>query len=145
MPSLNGVEYKHWSKVPKSVWPWTSFTPKDIASKGDGSIIVVPQALNKLQALFDFLKKPIIINDAYRDRVHNANVGGEPTSLHKEGQAFDLSTRNIDRTELYQAARQIGFTGCGLYRTFLHCDIGRARTWYGAGISIEEYKKFFGK
>ncbi len=134
--------------MPNRIWRWESFKPHQIASKGDGSIVIVPKALDKLQALFDLIQKPIIINDAYRDRLHNARVGGEPTSLHKMGEAFDLSTRNIDRTELYNAAMQVGFTGFGLYRNFMHYDIGRSRTWRGTtkdeGVSLADYKQFFG-
>ncbi len=123
--------YKHWTQIPTKSWPWTFFTTKEIASHGDGSIIIVPQALDKLQTLFREMNCPIRINDGYRDPIHNVKVGGAPLSMHKFGKAFDLSFHGLDKQKLYSMARACGFTGIGHYASFLHVDIGRRREWKG--------------
>ena len=115
--------------MPVSAWPWPNFTPAEIASKGDGSLLVVYDAMHTLQKLRDVLGRAMIINSAYRDPAHNASVGGSPNSTHKQGIAFDISLRGHDKVRLARLAKQVGFTGFGYYNTFLHVDTGRQRFW----------------
>lgn len=122
--------YRHYSEVPVSVWRWRNFTPAEIASKGDGSILINEEALDVLQKARDLAGMPFHINSAYRDPVHNAMVGGAPRSVHKTGCAFDISLRGFDKQELIRICRAAGFTGFGVnYQTFLHVDTGRNRSW----------------
>lgn len=124
------IIYNHWSDIPKGLWRWRSFQPQEIASKGNGSIIVDENALDKLQAMRDLVGKPFRITSAYRDPFHNAKVGGSPLSMHKTGKAFDISLGGHDKQGLIAAAKSVGFTGLGVnYKTFLHVDTGRKRTW----------------
>lgn len=120
--------YQHWQAVPIEAWPWKHFTAQEIASHGDGSILVVPTALDRLEALRDRLGRQLVILSAYRDPLHNARVGGAPLSQHKRGVAFDIWLDG-DREELLIRARACGFTGYGIYRTFTHIDCGPARQW----------------
>lgn len=120
--------YRHWSEVPARIWTYQNFTPYELSSNGDGSILVNHDALAKLQRLREKVG-PLIINSAYRDPIYNARIGGAPRSMHKEGRAFDISLRNHDRTELLQAALSVGFAGVGKYQTFLHVDTGPRRSW----------------
>ena len=113
--------YEHWSDVPKSAWPWHFFKPEEIASKGDGSLLVIEGALSKLEQLRTLLGRPIVILSAYRDPIHNAKVGGAPLSQHKFGKAFDIRL-TMDRDMLVRCAREAGFSGIGLYKTFVHVD-----------------------
>lgn len=121
--------FAHWSQVPDRLWRWPDFTPAEIASRGDGSILIAPAALDRLQALRDALGRPVIVTSAYRDPVHNARVGGAPLSRHKTGDAFDLALNGHSRPELLEAARAAGFTGFGFYASFLHIDCGPKRQW----------------
>ncbi|MCH2394426.1 D-Ala-D-Ala carboxypeptidase family metallohydrolase [Oceanibaculum sp.] len=121
--------FRHWSLVPNALWRWPDFTPREIASRGDGSLLIAPTALDRLQALRNALRRPVIVTSAYRDPVHNARVGGAPLSRHKAGDAFDLALRGQNRAEMLDAARAAGFTGFGFYSTFLHVDCGPAREW----------------
>lgn len=123
--------YAHYSAIPNSVWRWRHFKPIEIASKGDRSILVVPQALDCLEQLRLAMGRPLVILSAYRDPLHNARVGGAPLSQHKFGRAFDLRLDDIDRDELISKARACGFNGIGSYKTFVHVDIGPSRTWQG--------------
>ena len=121
--------FEHYSQVPSKLWRWQSFTPKEIACRGTGEILINQDALDKLQLLRDIIKKPLFINSAYRSALHNARVGGAPRSRHKAGDAFDISLRNHNTEDLHKAALKAGFTGFGIYQTFLHVDTGRIRQW----------------
>lgn len=124
--------YGHWSDVPRSIWIWPNFTPKEIASKGDGSIIVDIEAMTKLQNLRDLINKPLLILSGYRDPLHNARIGGAPLSEHKKGRAFDVAFKGVIKEDLYKGAKQVGFSGFGHYFDFLHIDCGKPREWKGS-------------
>jgi hypothetical protein len=123
--------YPHFSQVPMSDWRWKSFSPREIASKGEGEILIDDQALDKLQALRDALGKPLVLTSAYRSPAHNKRVGGAKNSRHMQGDAFDVRMENHDPHEFESAARTAGFTGFGYYPKsgFMHVDTGPARSW----------------
>lgn len=121
--------FDHFREVPAAAWRWSNFSPQEVACRGEGSLLVVPAAMDRLQALRSALDRPLTINSAYRSPIHNARVGGAPKSRHKEGDAFDISIINLDRDALRRAAEAVGFTGFGHYRSFLHVDTGPPRTW----------------
>jgi hypothetical protein len=123
--------YAHFSQVPPSEWRWPSFSPREIASKGEGEILIDEQALDKLQVLRDHLGKPLVLTSAYRSPAHNKRVGGAKNSRHMQGDAFDVRMENHDPHEFEAAARAVGFTGFGYYPKsgFMHVDTGPARSW----------------
>ena len=111
-------------------WFWHNFTPKEIACKGTGSLLLDYNVMDMLQTARHLINKPIQINSAYRSEWHNARIGGVPLSMHLQGRAFDISLKNHNKKELHQALEQAGFRGSGLnYKTFIHADNGRKRTW----------------
>ena len=122
--------YAHYSEVPARLWRWRDFSPAEIASRGDGSLLLVPAALDALQAARGTLSAPVVVASGYRDPLHNARVGGAPRSAHKEGHAFDIALAGHDKDRLVAALRLQGFRGFGLtYRSFVHADMGRQREW----------------
>jgi zinc D-Ala-D-Ala carboxypeptidase len=123
--------YAHFSQVDLKDWRWPSFSPREIASKGEGEILIDTDALDKLQALRNRLGKPVVLTSAYRSPAHNKRVGGAKASLHMQGNAFDVRMENHDPHEFEAAARAVGFTGFGYYPKsgFMHIDTGPARTW----------------
>lgn len=123
--------YKHFQDVPQDAWRWPSFSAREIACKGTGSVLVNEAALDKLQALRDRLGKPLIITSAYRSPAHNKKVGGAKNSRHMQGDAFDIRMDNHDPHEFEAAARAVGFTAFGYYPKsgFMHIDTGPARSW----------------
>ena len=127
------VRAYHFTDVPPAEWPWPNFKPIEIASHGDGSIAIESDAMDTLQALRLSLGRPMRINSAYRDPIHNARVGGAPRSAHKLGLAFDLHIGTLNRHLLHEIASEVGFRGIGFYRSFLHVDISRRRQWWGRG------------
>jgi zinc D-Ala-D-Ala carboxypeptidase len=125
------TRYSDWKMVPANTWRWPSFSPREIACKGTGSILINADALDKLQALRDRLGKPLVLTSAYRSPEHNRRVGGAKASKHVEGIAFDVRMDNHDPHEFEAAARAVGFKGFGYYPKsgFMHVDTGPARSW----------------
>jgi len=125
------TQYNSYTDVPMAGWRWGSFSPRELACKGTGKIVVNETALDMLQALRDRLRKPLILTSAYRSPEHNRRVGGAKNSLHMRGIAFDVRMDNHDPHEFEAAARAVGFTGFGYYPKsgFMHIDTGPARTW----------------
>ena len=123
--------YAHFRDVPESTWRWPSFSPAEIASRGDGEIKINTQAMDKLQTLRDRIGKPMIVNSGYRSPAHNKAVGGAPASKHMLGTAFDIAMSNHDPAAFMAAARAVGFLGFGTYprSSFMHIDLGPARRW----------------
>lgn len=123
--------YPNWKDVPKDKWRWANFSPRELACKGSGALLVNEDALDKLQALRNALGKPLLITSAYRSPEHNKRVGGAKDSYHMRGVAFDVRIDNQDPQEFETAARAAGFTGIGYYPKsgFIHIDTGPKRTW----------------
>jgi len=123
------VLYDHHSLIKPDNWPHRWFSPRELASKGAGSLLVNHDAISRLDELRERMGQPIIVTSAYRDPIHNARVGGAPKSLHKQGRAFDIRLAGHDKWRLYRMAQDVGFTGFGFYNTFLHVDTGHKRSW----------------
>ena len=123
--------YRHFRDVPSRDWRWKNFSPAEIACRGTGQLKLVPEAMDKLQALRDRLGKPLIVRSAYRSPEHNRAVGGAPASKHMQGTAFDIAMANHDPVAFEAAARAVGFLGFGYYPRsgFMHIDLGPARSW----------------
>ena len=120
--------------MPEEVWPWTHFTPQELASngaewQGGNSILVNEEAIDTLQHARVLVNKPFTINSAYRAPLWNATVGGVPRSSHKYGIAFDISLKGHDPEILLHCCKKAGFGSFGKYRTFLHVDMRRGNYW----------------
>jgi len=125
------TRYSDWKMVPANTWRWPSFSPREIACKGTGSILINEDALDKLQALRTALGKPLILTSAYRSSEHNRKVGGAKASKHMQGIAFDVRMDNHDPHTFEAAARAAGFSGFGYYPRsgFMHVDTAEPRSW----------------
>lgn len=121
--------YTTAAAIPASVWPWPNFRPAEIACKGSGSLLLVPAALDALQALRTRLGRPLVIVSGYRSPAYNRRVGGAPKSKHMDGTAFDIACVQADQPALIAAAKAVGFLGIGRYDTWVHVDLGPARSW----------------
>lgn len=127
MPKLN---FDHYADA-GAKWVWPNFSPRELACKGTGRLMVDTDALDKLQDLRKRLGRPMLITSAYRSPEHNKRVGGATRSLHLAAVAFDIRMENQDPHEFEAAARAAGFTGFGYYprQGFMHIDTGPARSW----------------
>jgi hypothetical protein len=121
---------------PKSLdWRWPNFTPVELACRCrgrhcGGEYWHDPAFLNALQKLRDQIGR-LVITSGHRCAGWNASVGGAPASRHLNI-AVDVSLMELDRFAVLAAAEQLGFTGIGLARTFIHLDrrVSPARWYY---------------
>lgn len=120
--------FKNYNQAPKpdtSAWRWIHFTPYELRCRGTGRLQVIPEALDKLQAVRVILGKPMPVLSAWRSPAHNLSVGGAPNSYHLEALAWDIATTKINPEQLIEIARYVGFNGIGRYptRDFVHIDL----------------------
>ena len=86
-----------------------------------------------LQALRDYLDRPIKINSAYRCPKHNKKIGGVKTSQHLLGKAADITVQSLKPVEVFAIIEDLidlGVMlqgGLGLYDGFVHTDIRKTR------------------
>lgn len=77
-----------------------------------------------LQRLRDELGRPLVVTSGARCERHNRAVGGARYSKHVTGEAVDLSCQDgVLRYALVQKALELGFTGVGVAKDFVHLDI----------------------
>jgi zinc D-Ala-D-Ala carboxypeptidase len=92
--------------------------------------VMDPDFLMKADAMRGLWGKHLVCNSGARCLRHNADVGGAKDSEHTRGQAGDFRTANREESvELAKVAEVVGFTGIGIYETWVHCDIGMKRRW----------------
>ena len=123
------VYFAHANLVPRAGWRWEHFTPNELASNGDGSLIVVPIFLDKLEMLRRLVGHPLFLTSAYRDPVYNNIVSS--TGLegpHTTGRAADIGIHGAPAYALIEHIPVVGFTGCGIKQKgslssrFIHVD-----------------------
>ena len=129
--------YNHYNDYPMSAWRWPSFSPQEIACRGDAKLAVDEAAMDKLQALRDRLGVPLIVNSAYRSPEYNRQIGGATRSMHMQAKAFDVRMENQNPALFYETARSVGFTGFGHYvkQGFMHIDTRETPTTFKGRVS----------
>lgn len=95
-------------------------------------VILHSDLLTNLIKLRKLIKDPIYINSGYRCKAYNDQVGGTPKSYHTFGMAVDIYSKTVKIPDLALYAKQAGFKGIGLYKTFIHLDVRPEEyTWEG--------------
>ncbi|WP_312583992.1 D-Ala-D-Ala carboxypeptidase family metallohydrolase [Atlantibacter sp.] len=87
--------------------------------------------LENVRLAFD---APVSIHSGCRCEAHNAAVGGKQRSEHLIGNAADIVITGITPSQVYRwlSQRYPDTLGLGLYHTFVHVDVRRARArWRG--------------
>ncbi len=87
--------------------------------------------LDKMNEVREFAGVPIYVNSWTRCELHNEEVGGSPTSTHKEGIATDIRLNKnknsqmtpYERSVLTVALVMAGFKRIIYYKTFIHADM----------------------
>lgn len=124
--------YDHHSEVDADWFrkKWPSFTPQELSCNHCGKLVIDLAAMDKLQTLRRILNRPINVTSGTRCVQWNASVGGASSSYHLNGRAFDIPIApGDDRSWLVFLAGMAGFTGLGVYETFIHVDTGPRRFW----------------
>jgi uncharacterized protein YcbK (DUF882 family) len=123
------VYFSHPTEVPTAGWRWENFIPEEIASNGDGSVLIVPLFLDKMQLLRRLAGHPLVITSWYRDPVYNKRISS--TGLkgpHTTGRAADIGISGAAAYALIEHIPACGFTGCGISQKgsyssrFIHVD-----------------------
>ena len=123
------IEVSHWKGVPADKWRWPNFTPEEMACKGDNSLKLDEQFMDRLQALRDAVGFPLTVSSGYRSPSYNAKVADTGNDgPHTTGHAVDLLVSGDKAVQVMRVALQIGFTGFGLSqkgdhgKRFIHLD-----------------------
>lgn len=90
-------------------------------------MVIQPAFLDKLQAFRTEIGKPFIINfgesrlRGWRSWKENSRIDGK--LYHPQGLAADITVEGMSILELARAAKKFGFTGIGMYDTWVHVDM----------------------
>lgn len=115
----------------------SEFDCRDGTPVPESKVCNVRELAVHLQALRDHIGEAITINSGFRTPTYNRRVGGATNSMHLQAKAGDLVTRSHTPKQLHaiieklikEGKMQNG--GLGLYRSFVHYDIGPVRRWNG--------------
>lgn len=86
----------------------------------------------QLQELRTKFGSGIGVSSSYRSPAYNRSVGGATASEHAKGRALDtypINGKIKAWTSLVKANKKTG--GIGTYKTFVHIDDGKTRSWIG--------------
>lgn len=86
------------------------------------------ELLQKLDDAREICGFPFIVNSAYRSVDHEKSKGRNGTSSHTKGLAVDLRCgSSYVRMRMISALIQVGFSRIGVYPTFIHADLDKAK------------------
>ncbi|MCG8540811.1 MAG: D-Ala-D-Ala carboxypeptidase family metallohydrolase [Clostridia bacterium] len=94
-----------------------------VCKEGKGEVLIAEGLIEKLQALRNYLNRPIIITSGYRSPAYNKKIKGSPKSQHIHGRAVDIKVPGVAAEDVGRASIKLGFKGIGIYDTFTHLDI----------------------
>ncbi|NPB04515.1 MAG: peptidase M15 [Thermotogae bacterium] len=91
---------------------------------GCGGVVIDSKVLDTLEKLRERLKKPVVINSAYRCIKHNRAIGGVPGSAHIRGYAVDIKAlHSATRHKIVEFLLQKGIQRIGVASNFVHFDV----------------------
>lgn len=120
-------------------WAYPNFTPDELRCKETGKLAMVPEFMDKLQALRSDYGKPMSVSSGYRDISHSIEARKKHYGAHALGRAVDIRVSHADAFELLQSVVLFNAAEAGLIR---HEDI---RPWLDAmngkgftGIGVQQ-------
>ena len=113
-----------------------NFSHEELACPCCGHADIDSRLLAKVQAMRDHFGAAMKVNSAFRCTAHNRKVGGTPSSQHLLGRAIDISIQGMSAQKKHHLVRLVGrsgFTGIGIYQSFIHLDVrhGAPALWVG--------------
>ena len=88
--------------------------------------------ISELQQLRDTFGSGVAISSSYRSPAYNRSQNGATSSQHILGNALDTYPVNRDISGWKKVVRENKKSGgIGYYRSFVHIDTGKTRTWNG--------------
>lgn len=125
------VRADHFDQVDRATWPWLNFSPREMADRVTGALIVSRGFMDRLQAIRWAFGGSLIVNSGYRTPAHNARVSRGKTGRtgpHTTGHAVDLRVWGGAYIKVFSLAEQLGMTGFGAHQKgpiggrYLHLD-----------------------
>ena len=102
---------------------WTEFD-----CKHTGLNEMDPAFVDKLDILREVCGFPFVITSGYRDKTHPEEAKKSTPGTHSSGIAADIAVNSgAQRRLLVQKALELGFTGIGVAKTFVHVDTRTTR------------------
>ena len=102
---------------------------------------IAPIVWVKLIRMVNMTSTEYVVNSGHRNKEYNKSVGGAKKSIHMSGYAIDIKVSVSKRSKTFVAAQYAGFTGIGIYSTFMHLDCGSRRMWV-AGHGSQKGSKY---
>jgi len=111
-------------------WRWSpEFEPHELACPSTGSLLLVPEFMDKLHALRMAYSRPMVITSGYRCPAYNDSLSTTGRDgPHTTGRAVDVLVSGSDAHRLVGIAIHLGFKGIGLKqkgphnKRFIHLD-----------------------
>lgn len=135
--------------LPAGFWRWPHIDPaREWADRISGAIAVVPEFLDKLEALRARVGRPLVIVSGYRTPEHNAAISRSGESgPHTHARAVDIRIYGTAALELVRHAMDLGFTGFGFeqslelapIRRYVHLDDLTAADGFPARPNLWSY------
>ena len=102
---------------------------------------IAPIVWVKLIRMVNMTSTEYVVNSGHRNKEYNKSVGGAKKSIHMSGYAIDIKVSVSKRSKTFVAAQYAGFTGIGIYSSFMHLDCGSRRMWV-AGHGSQKGSKY---
>lgn len=102
---------------------WPNFSEREFRCKETGYCYMDPAFMDKLQELRNRLGEPLIINSGYRHPSHSVERVKAVPGTHTLGLAADIRADGQKAYRILQHAFDLGFTGIGVAKSFVHLDI----------------------
>jgi zinc D-Ala-D-Ala carboxypeptidase len=106
---------------------WPNFSLDEMRCKHTGMVMIVPEFMDRLQALRRALDFPLPITSGYRSQSHPVERAKPKPGAHTTGRAVDIAVTGERAFRLVEAAPRFGFTGIGIsqrsgHARFIHLD-----------------------
>ncbi|ADM26710.1 peptidase [Pseudoalteromonas phage HS1] len=100
------------------------FKLSEFDCKETGENKMSKEFLNKLDDLRHYCGFSFVVNSGYRSTSHSAEKHKSKGGTHTQGIAADIRVSNgVQRIEIVSKAIELGFTGIGVAKGFVHVDI----------------------
>lgn len=101
---------------------WPNFQPWEFECSHTGKCEMNEAFMDRLQRLRERLNMPLVITSGYRDPSHPIEIAKPEPGVHTLGRAVDIAADSQAQYRIMKAAVELGFTGFGFSRTFIHID-----------------------
>ena len=99
------------------------FKISEFDCKETGENKMQKEFLNKLDELRHYCGFAFVVNSGYRSVNHSAEINKPKGGTHTKGIAADIRVNNgMQRIEVVSKALELGFTGIGVAKSFVHVD-----------------------